>query len=127
MAINDTPTMSRSTSFLSLSESQDPRKKAEQDFKGLIVDISEHLNQQELNVLRYYYKRDLGAARDNLNALKILEKLEEKGIFSYQYVSPLNDLLQTVVRRIDLLPSLKSYVDKHPDIVNSGKGQSVAI
>ena len=126
MAINDTPTMSRSNSFLSLSEFQDPKETAEQDFKGLIVDISEHLNQQELEILRYYYKRYLGAARDNLNALKVLEKLEEKGIFSYQYVSPLKDLVRKV-HRCDLLPSLKSYVDKHPDIVNSSKGQSVAI
>ena len=115
--------MSRSGSSLSLSDSQDPHITAEDDFKTLIVEIAENLDNHDVAKVRYCYKRILGGRRHKLNALSILEKLEEKGILSFKCAPPLEDLLRKIHRH-DLLRLVQSYASTHPSVVtNSGSGK----
>ena len=128
MANSYTSTMSRSSSLFSLATSQDPREAAEDDFKTLIVNISENLENHDLQKIHYCYKRNLGARRHKLNSLETLERLENIGIFSYQFVLPLNELLRRI-HRCDLLTLVQSYSEDHSSIINrsTGQGESLAI
>lgn len=122
---NNASILSSSASSLSSSESQDPNLTAEDDFKNLIVDISDNLAKEDLHKLRYCYKRHLGGRRQKLTALQILEKLEEKGFFSHQCVFPLKELLRRIPR-YDLLSLVDSYAKKHSDILSDDqKGESL--
>ena len=122
MARSSTSSISRSGSSLSLPTSQDAREAAEDSFSTMVVSISEELEKKDVEKIRYLYKRDLGAGRHKLSALEILEKLEEKGMFSFHYVFPLKRLLRKVYR-IDLVRSVESYAEAHSSIVtNSVQG-----
>ena len=115
MARSSTSSMSRSGSSLSLP-AQDPREAAEDNFNTLVINISEELEKKDVEKIRYLYKRDLGAGRYKLSALEILEKLEEKGIFSFRRIFSLKRLLCRVYR-LDLVRSVESYAEAHPSIV----------
>ena len=108
--------MSRSGSSLSLPPPQDPREAAEDSFRTLVVNISEELEKKDVEKIRYLYKRDLGAGRQKLSALESLDRLEEKGIFSFYCVLPLKQLLRNV-HRLDLVPFVVSYAEAHSSIV----------
>ena len=116
MARSSTSSMSRSGSSLSLPPPQDPREAAEDSFRTLVVNISEELEKKDVEKIRYLYKRDLGAGRQKLSALKSLDRLEEKGVFSFYCVLPLKQLLRNV-HRLDLVPSVDSYAEAHSSIV----------
>ena len=116
MARSSTSSMSRSGSSISLLAPHDPREAAEHDFKTLISNTSDALDEAHVDKIRYLYKRDLGAEGDKLSALKILAKLEEKGIFSFRFMLPLIELLQRI-RRFDLVHSVESYAEAHSSIV----------
>lgn len=116
MARSSTSSMSRSGSSLSLPTAQDPREAAEDVFSTMVISVSEELEKKDVEKIRYLYKRDLGAGRHKLSALEILEKLEEKGIFSFHCVSPLKQLLRRV-HRIDLVRSVESYAKAHSSVI----------
>ena len=122
MAKRSTSSMSQSGSSLSLSTAQDPREAAEDSFCTLVMTIADELDKQNVVKIRYLNKRCLGAGKHKLSALEILEKLEEKGVFSFDHVLPLKQLLQRV-DRIDLARSVESYAEAHSNIVkNSVQG-----
>ena len=109
--------MSSSVSSLSLSD--DSHAAAKRDFNALILRISDDLGRGDVDKLRYYYKGDLGSrVRAKRNALKILERLEERGLLSYRHILSLENLLQTINRH-DLLSYVQSYATKHPNIATS--------
>ena len=122
MARSSTSSMSRLGSSISLLTTQDPREAAESEFKTLIINISDALEELHVDKIRYLHRRDLGAEGDKLSALKILARLEEKGIFSFRFVLPLIELLERI-HRLDLVPSVESYAEAHSNIVtNSVRG-----
>ena len=116
MARSSTSSLSRSGSSISVLAPHSLCQTAENDFKTLVSNISDALEEIHVDKIRYLYKSDLGAEGDKLGALKILARLEENGVFSFRIVFPLIELLQRI-RRFDLVRSVESYAEAHSGIV----------
>ena len=65
------------------------------DFKRLVVQLAGSIDDEDSRKkIRYLYKDKLGHGYEKMNALEVLEKLEEKGVFSARNVHPLENLLK---------------------------------
>ena len=65
------------------------------DFKRLIVQLASSIDDEDTRKkIRYLYKDKLGHGAEKMTALEVLEKLEEKGMFSARNLPPLENLLK---------------------------------
>ena len=84
------------------------------DFKRLVVQLASALDDKESRgKIRYLHKDKLGHGGEEMKALEIFERLEEKGVFAARNVQPLEDLLRNT-DRCDLIDShLEPYRQKY--------------
>ena len=85
------------------------------DFKRLVVHLADALDDEDSRrKIRYLYKDRLGPGGDKMKTLEILEKLEEKGVFSARKVNPLESLLRDI-DRCDLIDvHLEPHKERYP-------------
>ena len=69
------------------------------DFKLMISKVSSSLRQVDVDRIRYVFTISLPTDQDTeLSALKLLEILEQKGVYSHTNIKPLEDLLRNAER-----------------------------
>lgn len=93
---------STSPTLFTYSNSQSQQPDISQDFHRCIVKVADGLNDEVTKEkIRYLYKPQLGSG-EYRTALSMLDKLQEKGVFSERNVEPLKTLLKDCDRH-DLL------------------------
>ena len=97
MATNSYPSLSDS-SVPTQSGSQDRSLSQSDFFRRLIVQVADAFDNEDTKKMRYLYKIQLGRDRKRMNALAMLEKLEEKGEFSPYKPELLENLLKNCDR-----------------------------
>lgn len=94
------------------------------DFKRLIVQLAGSLNDEESRgKIRYLYKDKLGHGAEAMKALEMLEKLEEKGVFSARNLHQLESLLKDSDHHDLVETHLEPYRKKYTDEKASENGQ----
>lgn len=102
---NDPPSDSGS-GFLGSPQREVYQHDNHSDFKRLVVQLAGALDDEESRgKIRYLHKDKLGHGGEAMKALEILERLEEKGVFSARKVQPLEVLLRDM-DRCELIESL---------------------
>ena len=75
------------------------------EYKRLILQLGDALEDEKVKEkIRYLHKDKLGTVREDIKALALLQKLEEKGLFSARKLAPLKSLLRDI-ERCDLFES----------------------
>ena len=78
------------------------------EYKRLILQLGDALEDEKLKEkIRYLHKDKLGTVGEDIKALVLLRKLEEKGLFSARKLDPLESLL----RDIDRCDLVESHLD----------------
>ena len=109
MATNSYPSSSNS----SLSYDSQTQTDISDEFRLLIVQLSEELGDEKMTVkIRFLYERQLGPDRDGMDVLAMLRKLIKKGIFTAYNVGPLENLLGNCERHDLIDDKLKPYCKK---------------
>ena len=98
----------------------------QQNFRKLLIDISEGLTQKELDQLKFYCSNFIPTARreDIETALQLWEAVMEKGRMSSSDTTFLQELMETAVQRNDLLDRVVQYTSEivrvSPQCIQSG-------
>ena len=79
------------------------------DFHRKVVKVAQELSDDDIENIVYLYRKKLGKKRRSMTALSILEKLQEKGVFSAGDVEPLIELLRDDCGRDDLATKFEQY------------------
>lgn len=94
------------------SSGDDSKTEESDDFRRLLVQLADELEDAEDDIpqkIRFLYKNKLGRGKSKLSTLGMLERLEEKGVFSADDLEPLEELMKNVGRHDLINDYVKPY------------------
>ena len=83
-------------------------------YKKLVAKLSQELSRENVKTLAYVYREKVpfDPAGSELEALAVLERLEQADFFSYDHPGRLGDIMK-VLERKDLSKKVDNFIGKH--------------